>query len=156
MNQSVLECQNGFQTKLLSFSIRFQFACEKLLVPQRKVSRSSKRFVFYPKFVTGNATRVKSGWNFCPKQLQSIQSGGVTSLVHPRHRYKQIFWVSDTCQAATLQNQFGKLSPVKEFLRLCSCSESLPSGNSQKFSGLLRDHGSSQTLGHHFFEVGGY
>ena len=33
----------------------------------------------------------------------------VCSAVQPvplsRRRYKQIFWVSDTCQAATLQNQ---------------------------------------------------
>ena len=33
----------------------------------------------------------------------------VATLASLRRRYKQIFWVSDTCQAATLQNQLGAL-----------------------------------------------
>ena len=35
-----------------------------------------------------------------------------------RRRYKQIFWVSDTCQAATLQNQSPGRIKVKDSLAM--------------------------------------
>ena len=123
MNQSVLECQRGFERCSVSriYVMRTDVlhyppnppkitnnSPVKSYHPQRKVPRNSN-LLFLPQVC--NATLVNMGENFAPNN--SNLSGLVTSLGDPRHRYKQIFWVSDTCQAATLQNQFGKLSPVK-------------------------------------------
>ena len=56
-------------------------------------------------FITGH-----SGEEFIKfqdwEELTSTDIADAFKQMQQQHRYKQIFWVSDTCQAATLQNQF--------------------------------------------------
>eukprot|EP00930_Biecheleria_cincta_P049935 TRINITY_DN35121_c0_g1_i1.p1 TRINITY_DN35121_c0_g1~~TRINITY_DN35121_c0_g1_i1.p1 ORF type:complete len:432 (+),score=73.06 TRINITY_DN35121_c0_g1_i1:28-1296(+) len=40
------------------------------------------------------------------EELTSTDIGDAFQQMHQQRRYNQIFWISDTCQAATLQNQF--------------------------------------------------